>query len=344
MSDSATADAWVSSGHHLLDRNADGRLVVSAEFLKAYLARPEIVPPDEACDAERRLHERLLAEPRADITPSEGRAIRDPDARENWRHLLAFRDQLLRYPTLESAYLALIRAPVVTTPPLFLNQLVHLILRNILDGVRDPFVWRAAELLFRPQRLTMQDGVMLLADEELVDDTQSADRTSPLIAIFGDARARSLDVMTAESAADYFSRSDAFDMVLDLRYGEPGRRALATVMERWIAHMLGSTVALTPIERFEEERWSWFVGLDSEGTSIGNALWHGNTPPHDGLDRIVALFHARILEPGEMLEAAAGRPFPMILGMTTNRIVRVKPQNLLTGLPLKRLSAQSWIS
>ena len=41
-------DLWVSSGHHLLDRDDDGRLRITDEFLKAYLARPEIVPPDEA--------------------------------------------------------------------------------------------------------------------------------------------------------------------------------------------------------------------------------------------------------------------------------------------------------
>jgi Family of unknown function (DUF6352) len=344
MSEIATGDLWVSSGHHLLDRDENGRLVITDEFLKAYLARPEIVPPDDACATERRVHGRLLLEPRAEITTAEIRAMQDRDARENWRHLLGFRDALVKHPTLEGAYLALIRAKQVTTPPLFLNQLVHLILRNILDGERDPFVWRAAELMFRPQRLTLQDGVLLLADEELVDDTQAADRTSPLIAIFGDARARALDVMTTETAAQYPARSDAFDMVLDFRHGEPGRRAFATILERWIAHLLGSDVSVTPIERFEEQGWSWFVGLDAEGTSIGNALWQGEEPPQDGLNRIVALFQARVHEPGEMLEAAAGKPFPLILAMTSNRIVRVKPQNVLTGLPLKRLSAQSWIS
>ena len=34
-------------------------------------------------------------------------------------------------------------------PHLFLNQLVHVILRNALDGCDDPFVLRAAELFFR---------------------------------------------------------------------------------------------------------------------------------------------------------------------------------------------------
>ena len=33
-------DFWLSCGHHLLDRGEGGGLVVTDEFLKAYLARP----------------------------------------------------------------------------------------------------------------------------------------------------------------------------------------------------------------------------------------------------------------------------------------------------------------
>jgi hypothetical protein len=38
-------DFWLSCGHHLLDRDGAGRMVVTDEFLKAYLARPELMPP-----------------------------------------------------------------------------------------------------------------------------------------------------------------------------------------------------------------------------------------------------------------------------------------------------------
>ncbi|WP_204267368.1 DUF6352 family protein, partial [Escherichia coli] len=76
-------------------------------------------------------------------------AIEDPDARENWELMIAFRDQLLRHGTLEAAYLDLVRRGVGRTPPLFLNQLVHVILRNILDGCEDPVLLRAAEVMFR---------------------------------------------------------------------------------------------------------------------------------------------------------------------------------------------------
>ena len=49
------ADFWLSCGHHLLDRDDGGGLLVTDEFLKAYLARPELAPPPNACVAERTL-------------------------------------------------------------------------------------------------------------------------------------------------------------------------------------------------------------------------------------------------------------------------------------------------
>src|SRR3954467_9805165 len=125
-------DFWLSCGHHLLDRDAGGGLVVTDEFLKAYLARPELAPPPEACVVEKTLHGALLADPHRDVSRDEIAAIADADARENWQVMLAFRDHLVRHPTIEAAYLALIRTGIGRTPPLFVNQLVHLILRNVL--------------------------------------------------------------------------------------------------------------------------------------------------------------------------------------------------------------------
>src|SRR5580700_5507399 len=117
-----TNDFWLSCGHHLLDRDAGGGLVVTDEFLKAYLARPELAPPPEACVVERTLHAALLADPRQPVTAAAIAAIADADARENWELMIAFRDRLLAHPTLEAAYLALMRAGTGRTPPLFVNQ------------------------------------------------------------------------------------------------------------------------------------------------------------------------------------------------------------------------------
>ncbi len=97
-------DFWISSGHHLLDREQGGGLHVTDEFLKLYLARPELLPPPEACTVERSLHAALLADPRISVSASDIASITDPDARENWQLLITFRDHLLRHKTLEGAY------------------------------------------------------------------------------------------------------------------------------------------------------------------------------------------------------------------------------------------------
>jgi len=111
-------DFWLSCGHHLLDRDQGGGLVVTDEFLKAYLARPELAPPPEACVVERTLHAALLADPRRRVEPGEIAAIADADARENWTFMMAFRDRLVGHKTVEAAYLDLVRRGVGNTPPL----------------------------------------------------------------------------------------------------------------------------------------------------------------------------------------------------------------------------------
>ena len=111
------ADFWLSCGHHLLDRDDGGGLLVTDEFLKAYLARPELAPPPNACAAERGLHAALLEDPRRPVTSADIAAIADPDARENWSLMRAFRDRLVRHKTMEAAYLDLVRHGVGATPP-----------------------------------------------------------------------------------------------------------------------------------------------------------------------------------------------------------------------------------
>ena len=77
-------DFWLSCGHHLLDRDAGGGLVVTDDFLKVYLARPELTPPMDACVVEKTLYAALMADPRRAVSPDEIGAIADADARENW--------------------------------------------------------------------------------------------------------------------------------------------------------------------------------------------------------------------------------------------------------------------
>jgi len=324
---------WVSSGHHLTRRTDGGGLAVTDELLLAYLARPELVPPDDACEAERTLHARLLAEPRRPVPPQEIERLADADARENWALMIALRDRLVAARSVEAAYLALVRDGAAM-PPLFLNQLVHLILRNALDGCEDPYVLRAAELFFRPQRASTREGALLLADAEVVDAMESSRAASPLVAMLGEDAASSLDVLDDGNAWSYWSRSDAFTMAFNLGTNPRSREGFARVAEIWLRHLLGLAAAVEPVERIEDRDWRWFVGLDAEGTRIGNALWSGDAVDADVAARVLALF--RLTLPADVpVEARAdGHPIYLILAMDSARMVRVKPQNLVAGLPL----------
>jgi hypothetical protein len=326
-------DFWLSCGHHLLDRDADGRLRVTDAFLKAYLARPELLPPETACAAERRLHHELLMhQPRRLVEAAEIAGIEDPDARENWELMIAFRDRILAAPSLEAAYLCLVRGDVGNTPPLFLNQLAQLVLRNALDGSQDPFELRAAELFFRPQRVTFHEGTVLMADAETVEVHERSRHVSPLLAMLGGPAVTELDIIDECNAPAYFERSDAFDMVLNFGTGT-ARRGLAAAMSAWLRHLLGIEVQIEPAECIEDDGFAWFVGLDAEATRIGNALWRGLHLDATDQESILALYRLGFRDFREAPPAIGARPVWLILAMTPDGIVRMKPQNLAAGLP-----------
>ncbi|MBN9602110.1 MAG: hypothetical protein J0G33_04185 [Afipia felis] len=333
-------DFWISCGHHLLDREPGGGLVATDEFLKAYFIRPELMPPAEACQAERQLHAALLAQPRRPVDANEVSAIVDPDARENWQFVLAFRELLLGHPTLEAAYLALMRGGAIALPPLFVSQLTHVILRNALDGCDDPFVLRAGELFFRPQRVTANQGSLLAVDEEWIGGENPVP-TTPLLALLEIPEEAQIDILDEESTGDYWQRSDMFDMGLDLSAGGRGALAVAEVMRRWIAHLLAIDVTIEPLAELRDATLTWYVGLDSEATAIGNRLWNGEELDDQTAGRVAGLFRLTFSDDIAVSHDLENEPIYLIMATTPERILRMKPQNLITGLPIKHLEATS---
>lgn len=331
-------DFWISCGHHLLDREPGGGLLLTDDFLKVYLARPELIPPPEACVVEKTLYGALLADPRLPISPSDIAAIADADARENWQVLIAFRDLLLRHRTLEGAYAELMRAGPGKTPLLFVNQLVHVILRNALDGVEDAQVVRAAELFFRTQRVTLHEGSLIAADEEIIGGINPAPQ-SPLVSMLGIPADAQIDVLNEENASGYWARSDQFDMAIDLTAGRAGLVALAEVMRRWIAHVLGVEVAIEPLPELREVNLAWYVGLDADATKIGDMMWNGEEIDEATMSRVIGLFALTFRDSSIVLDRVKGEPVYLILAMTPEKTIRLKPQNLATGLPIRHLEA-----
>jgi hypothetical protein len=222
-------------------------------------------------------------------------------------------------------------------PPIFLSQLAHLIMRNALEGCDDPYVLRAAELFYRNQKAAMHDGTLLLADAETVEAQQQAQadlHASPLSAMLQPQAFGEMDVMDDENAWTYWSRSDAHAMAMNLGGNAKARTGLCRAIERWISHLTGVTATVEPVASIEDRDWRWFIGLDSEGTRIGNALWNGASPGAEAADRIAALMRLSIADVALVDARVGDKPVYLILAMDADGIVRLKPQNLIAGLPL----------
>jgi hypothetical protein len=329
---------WVASGHHLTRRADHGGLIATPELIMAYLARPELMPPDDACEAERSLHASLLADPLRPVSKADIAVLADSDARENWTFMMDFRDRLVAAPSLEAVYINLARNGAGDLPPIFVSQLCHLILRNALEGCDDPYMLRAAELFYRGQQAALHEGTLLLADAEIVEAQQNAEHdlhSSPLTAMLAPPKAfGEMDVMDDENAWTYWSRSDAHAMVMNIGGNPKARAGLCRVIERWIAHLLGVAVSVEPVPSIEDRDWRWFVGLDSEGTKLGNALWNGAGVDANAAERVVALMRLTIADARLVDERVGSKPVYLILAMGADKVVRLKPQNLVVGLPL----------
>lgn len=316
---------WKSAGFHLTERGENGWLAVGPDFLRAYWTRPEIHPVAESCAVEHRLFERLMDDPFAAVAPGELAEIADRDAAENYAVVLRFRDHLVAAGSIEAGYLGLFAPGAPLVPPVFFDQLVHLIMTNILVGEQDPLVARAAELFFRDQIATTSDERFMLADAEVVATRGAVGST------FLDVE---IDTLTARNAADYWDRADRFDFGLDFRFAEPGQDAFSRLIERWLKHFLALPVRVQPLRSVVDQAWRWHIGLDAEATRILNALYAGETLPMAGQGRIGALFRMEFIDPDRVTEDMRGRPAFLGLSVDAAGRVRMKPQNLLTNLPL----------
>jgi hypothetical protein len=334
---SAWRDFWLSCGHHLLDRDATGRLLVTDEFLMAYLARPELMPLAEACSAERGLHSALLRDPRQPIAASRVAAIADADTRENWQTMIAWRDHLVRYCSLEAAYIEIVRREI-KFPHILICQLVQAILRNALDDCGDVYMLRAAEMFFRPQRLVLQEASIVAVDEE-TDPLPGLHSPSPVATLLGLWPTAEVDLLSDSTAESYWERSDRFDLALDLTTGRRGLIALGDVVARWLSHLLAIDVVVEPLAELQSAPFSWYVGLSSDATRIGDAIWNGDDLDDGARAQLVSLFRLTFQDPADVIENVRGEPLYLLLAMNSEGMLRLKPQNLIAGLPIRRVEA-----
>lgn len=333
-------DFWPSSGYRLLTTGADNRLTLTQDFLRASLLRPELAPIPDSCAAELALHDRLIAAPRAAVDESGLAELADADVRDNYRVWLRFRERLANAPSVEAAYVALFREGV-DVPPVFVHQLTQVLLRHILGSDADPLEARAAEMLFRTQKIAvLEDGAVMAADAGTVEAHASTAGFGSLPDLLQrnrtPLRTVDLDVVGEENAADYWSRDERFDTAISLNRGRPGLAALCRVLERWIAHFLGVRVTIKPQREIDDTRWVWHVGLDAEASALLNDLYNEVDIDEARMGHLLCLFELNFENAADMRPALKGRPVYLAMAMDAQQRLRLKPQNLLLNLPLAR--------
>lgn len=334
-------DFWPSCGYRLLTVGSDGRLTLTDDFLRTYLARPELSPVRESCAGELALHDALQADPRRRVSDAELAAVIDPDARDNYTIWLRFRDRLTAARSLEAAYAGLFMGEGVDVPPEFVAQLTQVLVRHILGGDATPMEARAGEMLFRPQKIAvLEDGAVMAADEVTVERFATTAGFGSLGELLVKnqvpTRELDLDVLDADNADRYWERDERHDFSVSLNRGRPALDALVKVLVQWIRHFLGVAVTLRHERAIDDAHWVWHVGLDAEASSLLNDLYNDVEVDESRLARLLCLFRLDFDNPGDMRQQVAGKPVYLAMAMNARNVLRMKPQNLLLNLPLAR--------
>ncbi len=345
---------WSSCGFTQLRRNARGWLMPTADYFALLLNRPEMALVPESCKAEVRLHKALQAAPLKAVLATELEQIKDADARHNYQVFLSFREGLIASGTLEGYYRSLFAQTAINTPPVFIDLLVQSILRNVLDDCTDAQEVRAAELLFRHQRIAIQDGQVLAADREAVDHYSETAGLGELGRLLLESKASlrtaNFKVLTPDNAQRYWSAPERHPFLLDLTHeitqelshgltlrmarARSGLQALARILEKWVWHFCAVQVHIQPEASVEDTAWRWHTGLDAESSAILNRMYEGQAVETDQMQRLISLFRLTFTNPQDVQPELANKPVYLGFAMNAEKVLRIKPQNLLLNLPL----------
>lgn len=334
---------WPNSAYQTLLTSPDRQLLVTDDFLRTYLQRPELSLVPESCAAEQALHQRLTENPRIEITEQVIAAMADEDIQENYRVWLRYRTRLLAASSLEGFYMSLFKGDGVDVPPLFVMQLAQIFVRHILGDDAHPLEVRMGEIFFRTQKITvLEDNIVMAADEEVVTRNAQAGESGNIMDLLKGksmlTKSADLDVLYEDNAAEYWTRNEDFDFAVQLNFGHEPINHFCRVLEKWIKHFLGVSVRITPMQQISDPKWSWHVGLDAAATDILNKLYNKELLEADELEKVICLFRLDFIDETAVTKVQQGKPVYLAIAMNDQQQLKLKPQNLLFNLPLARAS------
>ena len=330
---------WPQSNYQYLQVNQDNQLIITDDFLRSYLNRPELALIPESCQQEIIIHQQLLDNPFMAINPDEIKKMADLDIQVNYGIWLRFRDKLVNSKSIESFYLSLFEGSGIDVPPLFVDQLTQILCRHLLGNSPTAFEARAAELLFRPQKISItEDDHIMCADQQTVDKFAQTGGFGSIGELLKKnavpLRTIDLDVLSEQNFDEYWNQDESYNFVLQLNFDQAGAAAFAGILERWIFHFHGTKVRITPQGQITDPKWSWHIGLDVTASEILNALYKGHDVEHDKLTQVMCLFKLEFIDQSRVISEIRGKPVYLGLAHDADKCLKLKPQNLLINLPL----------
>nr|WP_255698780.1 DUF6352 family protein [Polynucleobacter sp. IMCC30063] len=339
----APINYWPQCAYKTLQVSADNQLLVTDDFLRTYLLRDELNLVPESCAVEKLLHQRLTQNPRAAVSETEIAEMMDSDIQENYRIWLRYRTKLLTASSLESFYLGLFAGDGVDVPPLFVNQLVQIFMRHILGDKPSAMDARVAELFFRSQKMTvLEDGLVMSADHETIERNAQAPEFANIVDLLKQTtvtmKSIDLDVLHEDNIDLYWTRDSNYDFAIPLNFGQTAVEHFSKLLAQWLNHFLGIEVKITPLAAINDPQWVWHVGLDAASTEILNALYNKDMVEANSIARLICLFRLDFISPNVALPELTGKPVYLGMAMNHDKLLKLKPQNLLFNLPLAPVS------
>ena len=82
--------------------------------------------------------------------------------------------------------------------------------------------------------------------------------------------------------------------MIDFRSLQPANDAFARVIEHWINHFTGVSVRVQPVQRIDDDRWTWHIGMDAHSSQLLNKLYEGAQLSLEEEVSIIGLFRMEI--------------------------------------------------
>ena len=146
-------------------------------------------------------------------------------------------------------------------------------------------------------------------------------------------------MLSEANAHSYWERSDSFDFAFDLTAGRRGVAALGELAKLWVQHLLSIDVEIEALTELRDATLNWYVGLDSNATRMGDALWRGETLDPAAPEFLVGLYRLTFSR-----RRASGRSDERIADLSVRRGIRrhdaaaeaAEPRHRAACVPSKR--------